>query len=372
MHDSFDEAGGGARRRFLQLAGLAAAGLSVTGRPLWAASRTAAGDDCACGPTPALPLYAVALHQGAYCALASTGRGLALHALDVDASQRVTLGRPLDVAWPSGFLPSSLGVADGRLVLTGGLPFVWDSLEVDDELDGAVKDAMEDFPPHVPLQGRRRIDVTGLRPAWFEIDGSQAVPLALPELPRRVFGVLGGVTEMADGAVAVLHEHCGALRESWYASSVDVLVRRGRAWQVLGVGEGLGESGPNLLAPAGDDVLVGLRGQAETAFVLARGAQAARVDAAALSGRVLGLTSGTSGPALFAAQAGGAARGFALEDGAWRARAELRLPDDEIVGALPVAGARGQSVLLGRRSAALVEETSVLWGRGTGGERHVV
>ncbi len=372
MQDSFDETGGGARRRFLQLAGLAAAGLSVTGRPLWAASRGAsAADDCACGTTPALPLYAVALHQGAYFALASTGRGLALHTLEVDASQRVTLGRALDVAVPGGFVPSSLGVADGRLVLTGGLPFVWDSLEVDDELDGAVKDAMEDFPPHVPLQGRRRIDVAGLRPAWFEIDGSQATPLALPELPRRVFGVLGGVTEMADGAVAVLHEHCGALRESWYASSVDVLVRRGRAWQVLGAGEGLGESGPNLLAPAGDDVIVGLRGQAETAFVLARGARSARVDAAALSGRVLGLTAGVSGPALLVAE-GGAARGFALEDGAWRARAELRLPDDEIVGALPVAGARGQSVLLGSRSAALVEETSVVWGRGMGGERHVV
>ncbi len=373
MHDAHDEPGGGARRRFLQVAGLAAAGLSFTDRPLWAASRAAApGDDCGCDAAAALPLYAVALHQGAYFALASSGRGLALHALEVDAAQRVTLGRVLDVSLPEGFLPSSLGVSGGRLLLTGGLPFVWDSFEVDDELDGAVKDTMEDFPPHVPLAGRRRIDVPGLRPALFALEAPYATSVALPELPRRVFGMLGGVAETDTGALAVLYEHSGVLSESFYASSVDVLVQRGRAWQVLNAGQELGESGPNLLAADGDGVIVGLRTSAETSFVIPQRAGASRVGAPAGAGRVLALLAGASGPAVLSAEAGGVVRGFTLDGGAWQARAELRLPDDEIVGALPVAGARGQSVLLGRRSAALVEESSVLWGRTAGGERHVV
>lgn len=372
MSDDRVEPGGGrARRRFLQTAGLAAAGFTLARRPAWAlgaAERGAAGDDCGCDAAPALPVYAAAYHQGAYFALASTGAGLGLFALEVDASLRVSLGARLEVELPDGFQAASLGVAGGRLLLTGGLPFTWSTWEADDEADAAVKDAMLDWPAHVPQAGRRVIEAPGLRPAAYALEFPYARPLALPELPRRVFGVLSGVAESADG-LALLYEHSGALSESWYASSVDVLVRRGRAWSVEAAGEGLGESGPNLLARDGASLLVGLRTFEGTSFVRPG---ASRSASSAPEGRVLALVSGAAGVALLTAEAGGAARGWSSDGSAWRRRAELRLPDDEILAALQVSGAPGQALLLGRRSASLVEENAVLWGRTAGGERHVV
>lgn len=375
MHDEREGPHAGAtRRRFLQAAGLAAAGVSALAvRPGWAATGRrpgAAPDDCGCELDAALPLYAVALYQGAYVGLAPAPRGMRLFSLDVDAGQRVALGSALDVDLPEGFVFGSLGVSRGRLILTGGLPFVFDSFEVDDEIDGAVKDAMEDFPPHVPLSGRRRIDVPGVRPAAYVLELPYARPLALPDLPRRVFGVATAVAETGAGALSLLVEHSGELTESWYASAVDVLTEQRGRFSVRAAGRDLGESGPNHLAADGADLVVALRTAAGTSFVWPGRAGAPRASAPSDS-RVLGVLSGASGAAFLTAERGGA-RWWSLSGGALQARAPLSLPNDEIVGALGVSGARGQSVLLGRKSTLIVEEASVLAGRSLGGERHVV
>lgn len=373
MHDEHDEPGRGASRRlFLQTAGLAAAGLTLIQRPAWAALRGQdAHDDCGCDAVAALPLLAAAWYQGAYVGLASTGRGLGLFALDVDAGQRVTLGAQLDVAVPEGFIFGSLGVSRGRLVLTGGLPFVWDSYDVDDEMDGAVKDAMEDFPPHVPTSGRRRIDVPGVRPAAYVLELPYARSLALPELPRRVFGVATSVAETRSGALSLLVEHSGELTESWYGAAVDVLAERRGGWTIHAAGRDLGESGPNYLAADGAGLVVALRSAGGTSFVWPERAGTPRVAVPADSGRVLGVVSGATGAAFVTAERG-VARWWSVSGGALAPRAPLSLAGDEIVGAVGVAGAPGQSVLLGRAAAVIVEEASVLAGRHAGGERHVV
>jgi hypothetical protein len=367
MHDDKHEpAGGGARRRFLQAAGLAAAGFTLA-RPAWARAAGPEDDGCGCDAAPALPVYAVAWHQGAYVALASTGTGLGLFSLQVDSSPRAGLGARLDAALPEGFLPASLGVGGGELLITGGLRFVWATLEADDEADPAALEAMHDWPAHVPQRGRRTIDVPGLRPAAFALEFPSARAVALPDLPRRVFGALGGVSEAADGSLALLYEHSGALPESAYASSVDVLVRRGRAWSTLPAGRDLGESGPNLVTADGAGFVVGLRTLDRTTLV--RPGQERPLDSP--SGRVLALISSRTGASLLVSDGAGA-RAFANDGATWRAGAEVRLPEDEIVGALPVAGAPGQTLLLGRRSASIADENSVLWGRASGGETHVV
>jgi hypothetical protein len=377
VHDERDGPNPGAtRRRFLQAAGLAAAGASALAvRPAWAANRRpsagGAADGCGCDLDSALPLYAVALHQGAYLGLASTGRGLGLFSLDVDAGQRVSLGAALDLALPAGFIFGSLGVGGGRLVLTGGLPFVWDSYEVDDEIDGAVKDAMEDFPPHVPTAGRRRIDVPGVRPVAYALDLPYARPLALPELPRRVFGVATAVAQTGAGALALLVEHSGELTESWYASAVDLLTEQRGRWSVRAAGRDLGESGPNHLAADGADLVAALRTADGTSFVWPGRERTPRVAVPPGAGRVLGVVSGASGAGLLTAERGGA-RWWSLSGGALQSRAPLSLEADEIVGALAGSGATGQSVLLGRKSAMIVEEAAVLAGRHAGGEHHVV
>ncbi len=374
MHDERDRHERPAsRRRFLQAAGALTAGLSMAARTGWAerlgGAAAEGGDACGCDAQPALPLYSVALHQGAYVALAARERGLGLFALDVDSSQRVSLGAPLEASWPEGFQPAALGVAGGRLLLGGGLPFVWDRWEVDDEADGAVVAAMDDWPAHVAKTGRRVIEAPGLRPAAFVLDLPYARPLALPELPRRLFGVIGGVTETRDAALVLLHEHSGERREGWYASAVDALVRRDGAWSIQAAGRELGESGPNRLAADGDRPVVALRTAGGVS--LAWPGRARRIPAPDGAGRVLGLVSGVAGAGLLTG-GGREARWHALTGGAFKRSVPVSLDGDEIVGALDVAGAPGQGVLLGRGSARLVEEAAVLAGRAQGGEPHVV
>jgi hypothetical protein len=361
------------RRRFLQAAGLAAAGVTSLGAAPGprAEERRQLGEpvakpaeDCECDAEPALALRAAALVPAGYFALAPGESGPRLFTLAVDAAGRVSLGSPVDVDVPEDFVVGSLGVSAGRLILTGGLPFVWDAFEANDDVDGIVAESMDDFPEDIPTSGTRRIERFGLRPAAFRVDPPYAEALSLPEMPRRLFAIATEAVETDGGAWLLMVEHSDDLPESWYAAAVDVLEQRGGGWTVQAAGRNLGESGPNHLAVVGDEAVVLLKTSRGTSLV--RPGRSARVQAPPPESRILCVLPGEAGFTVLTRDGAGGARMWSPADGAWSDRGSIRLDGDEVVAAVRVAGARGQSVLLGRQAARLVDEASGFAGRPEG------
>jgi len=340
------------RRRFLRdAAGLAALGVSslVVGRGASPqALQEGESDDATrgcedCGEA-ALPLLAAAFFHGGYHALAPTSEGPGLFLLDVDGAGQVSLGSPIALELPEGFRFGSLGVARGALVLTGGLPFLWDQFQMTDE-DGA----------------RQTVDVQGLRPAAFQLDPPYARPLALPPQPERRHAMATRLAETSSGAMALMIEHGGRFEEARYAAAVDVLEERGGIWRLWATAADLGESRGNHLVAQGEDLLVVLNAQDGGVRFLGRGA-ASRVEGAPPAlGRVLGLVPSEAGIAAIS-QEGGGARLWSVADGTWIDRGALPLQGDRVVRAVTVGGTKGQSILLGLRSAVLADESSALRG----------
>jgi hypothetical protein len=354
MRDEREGPGPGpSRRRFLQVAGLAAAGMGSLGvgpREAGAVGRMRrqvgppVGEpeaDCECGAEPALALQAAALVAGGYFGLANGPSGPRLFSLDVDAANGVTLGAAVDVNVPAGFVVGSLGVAAGRMILTGGTPFVWDAFQADDET--------------------RRIQVTGLRPVAFHVDPPDAQPLSLPEMPRRLFAIATEVDETDRGALVLMVEHSDQLTESWYADAVDVLEERARGWKVQATGRALGESGPNHLAVIGDEVVVLLK--TSRGVTVVRPGRRVKAQAFPPGGRVLHAFSGEGGLTVLAADRAGGSRMWSEAADGWTDRGPVALDGDEVVAAVKVAGTRGHSVLLGRVAARLVDESSAFAGQ---------
>jgi hypothetical protein len=367
---------GPSRRRFLQRAGIAAAGVTALGVPVGALTAaekrrpTERGGACACDPEAAVPLRAAVLLNGAYVGLAASGSGPGLFPLHVDGAGAVALGAPLALGVPGDFVFGSLGLAQGRLVLTGGLPFRWESYTVDDEMtsDVAALVDLETWPAGVPRSGTRTIEVMGVRPAAFFVDPPYAEAVALPATPKQAFGVAGSVAETRNG-LAMLIEHCDGHNESFYAAAVDVIEEELGRWTVRPAGRDLGESGPNHLAVTGADVVVALTTSQGASLVWPGRALAQPMG----EGRVLSVLPDDGALVVVTADGSGAGRASSLTAaGTWRASGELRLEGDEVVGAVPVAGARGQAILVGRRTARLVDVSSVLTGRAEGRDGHVV
>jgi hypothetical protein len=374
MRDEREGPGPGpSRRRFLQVAGLAAAGMGSLGvRPHEAGAvgrmRRQVGPpvgepeaDCECGAEPALALQAAALVAGGYFGLANGPAGPRLFSLDIDAANGVTLGAAVDVNVPAGFVVGSLGVAAGRLILTGGTPFVWDAFQADDDIAGVVRDEMPDVPLGIPTSGTRRIEVTGLRPVAFHVDPPDAQPLSLPEMPRRLFAMATEVDETDRGALVLMVEHSDQLTESWYADAVDVLEERARGWKVHATGRALGESGPNHLAVIGDEVVVLLK--TSRGVTVVRPGRRVKAQAFPPGGRVLHAFSGEGGLTVLAADRAGGSRMWSEAADGWTDRGPVALDGDEVVAAVKVAGTTGQSVLLGRVAARLVDESSAFAGQ---------
>lgn len=347
---------GPSRRRFLQVAGLAAAGVSslaVGPRDAGAGGRVirwvgpAVGEpeaDCECGAEPALALQAAAWVAGGYFGLAASPAGPRLFSLRVDSANRVSLGAPVDVDVPADFVVGSLGVAAGGMILTGGTTFLWSSFAADG--------------------GTRSIEVTGLRPAAFHVDPPAAAPLSLPDMPRRLFAVATQVEETDGGALVLMVEHSDALTETWYADGVDVLQQRSGGWTVEAAGRELGESGPNHLTVVGDDAVVVLKTSRGTTVV--HPGSVSKAQAAPQLGRVLQVFPGEAGLNVLAADRAGGARMWSQVKGGWTDRGPVSLEGDEVVAAVKVAGARGQSVLLGRVAARLVDDSAALVGQSGG------
>jgi hypothetical protein len=252
------------------------------------------------------------------------------------------------VKLPEGFVAGSVGIGRGELVLTGGLPFVWETVQAQSGIDG------------VPGARTEAFTVMGLRPAAFRVDPPHAEPLALPELPRRLFAVTTQVAETSEGALVVLLEHSDDLTESWYAAGVDVLEQTASGWAVRTAGRDLGESGPNHLAVQGNEVVVALKTSEGVTFV--RPGRTARAAGPPGISRVLGFVGGEAALTLLAADRAGAVRKWSRVNGSWAGGSAVHLAADDVVGALPVSGARGQSILLGQRETLLVDESSALGG----------
>lgn len=207
---------------------------------------------------------------------------------------------------------------------------------------------------------RQTVDVLGLRPAVFELDPPYARAVALPRLPERRHAMATDVTETSSGAMALMIEHCGRFEEAQYAAAVDVLEERGGTWRVRATADDLGESRGNHLVARGEDLLVALNAQ-DGVRVVGVGASS-RAGRAPVLGKVLALVPGEAGIAAISRERG-AARLWSVAAGRWTDRGTLQLPGDRVVRTVTVAGATGQSILLGRRSAVLVDESTAFAGR---------
>jgi len=361
------------RRRFLQGAtGAAAATVTAlvttrqaAGQQEDAQAAARSGIDPAlacCAKDSALALIGAALYQGTYIGLASSPTGPSLYGLNVESgARRVSLGLPLKLNLPQGFVFSSLGIARGRLVLTGGLPFIIESFEVDDEMSADVRAAMDIVPAGMPTSGRRRIDVPGVKPAVLLVDLPHVESLALPSAPKRSFAVATSVAETASGGLVVVIEHSDGVNESYYASAADLIEQSlDGSWTTRALAKSLGESGPNHLAVNGDAVLLAFN-TSEGARLISPNAELASIaqDPPQLS-RVLGLIPSDAGFSVLTANGSGGVNRLSASSStsAWSDIGSLGLQEDTIVGSVPVAGALGQTILLGRKSARLIDNAT--------------
>jgi hypothetical protein len=295
---------GRSRRRFLQqAAALAAAGAAsaVAGPGLLIPAAqvpdaSAASGDCDCSADSALPILSAATIGGAYVALSTTSEGPRLFSLTVDDVRGVRLGTMLSYDLPAAFEANALGVVRDQLVVSGGTSIALRSIQVDDRVE--------------PIQ------MFGVQPAAFFVRPAFAEPIALPDLSGEVFATASDVAETSTGNLVILIEHSGGEPESRYANAVDVFEEAPGGWVLRASGRDLGESGPNRLVVDGDSVGAAVSTSRGSTFV-GVGALAARAMSA-LSSDVLG--------------------------------------GDAIVNVVPVAGAKGQFIVIGAQSARLVEE----------------
>lgn len=327
--------------------------------------------DCGCVNEAALPLTAVAALGGKYFGFAGTESGPAVFSLDIDSRRQVSLGSPLKLDLPEGFVFGSLGVARGGLIVSGGMPFVLETMEVDYELTEDVRAAMDNnIPDGIPTSGKQRVEIMGLQPSVFMVNRPYTESLLLPEIPKRSFAVATAVAETASSGMALLIEHSDGINESYYASAVDVVEENGSGWKVWNAGRNLGESGPNYLAAGGESLVAGMNTMEGSYLV---GSEQGPSATGFTSNRILALISGYKGAAaLMKDQSGRKVWSSVSSEGHLTAGSAAEMDDDEIVGAAAVAGVKGQVILLGRRSAVLVENIPAFVSRSIGGAYHVM
>jgi hypothetical protein len=317
--------------------------------------------DC-CAKESALALIAAALYQGTYVGLASSPTGPGLYTLDIEAgTRRVSLGSPLKLQLPQGFVFSALGVARGRLALTGGVPFVLQTIEVDDEMSPDVRATMDFIPAGLPTSGRRRIDIAGVKPEVLFVDPPSLDSLTLPAAPPRSFAVATSVAETASGALIVVIEHSDGVNESYYASAVDIVEQSPEGqWTTRTVAKALGESGPNHLAVNGDAMLMAFNTSEGTKLISPNGALASIAEDPPLLSRVLALVPSDTGFAVLTADGAGGVKRLSgsRSSSAWSDLGTVGLRDDVVVGSVQVAGAPGQTILLGRKAARLIDDAT--------------
>jgi hypothetical protein len=323
--------------------------------------------DCGCVNDAALPLMAVATVGGKYFGYAGTESGPQIFSLHLDGERQVALEAPLKLDLPADFVFGSLGAARGGLIVSGGLPFVLETLEVDYELTEDVRAAMDNsIPEGIPTTGRKRVEITGIQPAVFMINRPNTERLLLPKMPKRSFAVATAVAETAKGGMALLIEHSDGVNESYYATAVDVIEENGSEWNIWNAGRTLGESGPNYLAADGETLAAGIN-TAEGSYVVNSNQRTALNTGT--SNRILSLIPGHEGlTALMKDQTGQSIWSYVSQEGRLTAGASVEMPNDELVGAIAVAGAKGQVLLLGRRSTVLVENIPAFASRAKGGE----
>lgn len=318
---------------------------------------------CDCTNEALLPLMAAAKVGAEYFALAGTETGPFVYSLAVAKDGSVSLGSRLKLDMPSGFVFGSLGVARGGLIVTGGLPFVLERMEVDYELTEDVRAAMDnDIPEGIPTSGRRTVEIMGVEPAVFTINGSSLTRMPLPNMPRRSFAVATASAETG-GGVALLIEHSDGVNESSYAAAIDLIQERGGTWTTVDFGKELGESGPNFLAANGEALIGGVN--TENGSFLVNSTQGS-VNKEPVS-RILSLVEGNvNTTALLKEPSGRKVWSPINSDGQLTGGSPAVLENDDIVGVAAIAGSDGQAILLGRRRTQLIEHISA------GGDRYVM
>lgn len=327
---------------------------------------------CDCVSEASIPLMAAAMVGGRYYGFAGTETGPRVFEMSVGKGGLVSLGQALKLDLPAGFVFGSFGVARGGLAVSGGVPFVLETLDVDYEMTEDVRAAMgNSVPEGIPTAGRQSVEIIGVEPAVFIVNRGYAERLQLPEMPKRSFAVATAISQGANGGTSVLIEHSDGVNESYYASAVDVIEERGSDWAVLNAARELGESGPNFLAADGEGLLAAINTEAGSSLIRP-GEGAARSSASVGTERILALVPGNGGITALTKSESGRKQWSSLAAGRLTRQEEARIENDEIVGASVVSGTKGQVILLGRRSAVLVDIISANVSQTKGGDRNVM
>lgn len=214
-------------------------------------------------------LISAAATPTGYIGLASNGDSAILVELRVAVSGSVSVGQSLNVGFPPAFVPAQVAAGEAGLFVSGWTPFTLER--------HTYTDTIEDIPAaeriYLPLdyvsRGVYQVETLGLRPAVFQVDANGvALAVDLPSIPGSppIAGVTHIVSPAADDLV-LLVEH-SPNRESVYAAAVTVVQRIQGRWSVTPLAQDLGESGPNSLAAAGEQVVAGLTpwGQSSTIY----------------------------------------------------------------------------------------------------------
>ena len=346
------------RRGFLMgsAAALAASGFVVTTGILDRGAE--ASSDEGCDDQPALTLGGVASIDGAYVAMAPTGETFGLHRLRVDGSGRVALDGQIEVDVPEDLLWGQVGVVDDRLVLVGGRPFVWEESEADYEQSAHVRASMETMPEWVPTTGKHPVTVWGVEPAAYALDPPRGEPIELPDRRRGLLGFAAAVTETPDRGMAVLVLHAEGRSEGLYASGVEVWESvRGR-WAAAHVAGDLGETDePYSLVTDGSARTVAVNDGTGRASVHARRDRWESVPSPEAGSVSAVVVDHNDTMVMYASTPGRPLRRWSLSDGGdWADEGEVSLRHEPALAAVPVQGARAETVLIGPRNAWLVSE----------------
>ena len=318
--------------------------------------------NCECVIAAELQIMAAASYQGQHFAVVGTESGPGLFELGID-NDRVSLGKRVEMNLPDGFTFGSMGIGRGGLVVSGGLPFVLETIEVDYEMPADTLAAMGGhIPDDIPTSGFHKVDIMGVEPALFMIGRPHTERIQLPPMIKRSFATATAITQTNSGGIALLIEHSDGINESFYASAVDVIEESGRDWNIWNAGRDLGESGPHYLASTNDGLIAAINSGEGSVLTGVRSSRRS-------SDRVIALISDGNGPtALLKDQAGNSRWSTLNSDGSFVGDISAELANDEVIGAVAVGGAPGQAIVLGRRSTMLVGDIQALVSRTKGGE----
>ncbi len=345
------------RRRFLRSGAFGVAGVMVL--PRLPVGSTIAPPAASPSTTDCLPIWAAAVHNGSYYALANDGATRGVRQLQVSPDDSVELGDGVALDVSSDVELITVGSAGGRLLIGGGVWKQTDEVVVDNRPELYPESEREAIPEGIPLD-RRVHPVLSQLPALFDVTDGKLKEIALPLGEDVVFGTCQRVTVSRSGQVVAI---VGAATdpEVAFTTRLDAFEASSSGWSRSTVVDGLWEPQTVFAIPDGKSLWA--------VFVDGNGNWRTFLQASEAKGWV----EQTDQPhyaerfevlAVIPTAAAGAAVAVRSDDGSisiksWAPGAALSASASslgaDVVDVLGVAGALGQAIVVGKGGSYLVE-----------------